>query len=103
MRPEGKVRKFRLSRGRKHTPKPPPDPPCPLSVTQLNILGEYNSEVRRGIIHTGRWDTEMAAWQRQYDAWRRKRCDIYNRWALEQSGLEPAVRERLLKGLEAAS
>lgn len=82
LRPDTRVRKFRLHRGRSHAPRPPADPPCPLEKWQIQQLGTFNAETARGIVHTGKWTTEMAALQRRYDRWAADCADTWNAWSL---------------------
>ena len=92
MRPSEKgPRKFRLHRGRVHTPRPPADPPCPLSPVEVNMLGNYNAEVSRGLVHTEHWHAEMGRLQRRYSRWLRDCADTYNAW---QAGISVAEYRR---------
>jgi hypothetical protein len=98
-------RKFRLHRGRTHVPKPPPEPPCPISQWEVQVLATYNSEVARGLLHTMEWQAYAAGLQRQFDRWRRRCTDAYNRWSLDNSDLDEVERQQIARslGLDVAS
>ena len=38
-----------------------------LNADQMSLLSTYNSEVARGIVHTGDWDRQMAALQTRFN------------------------------------
>ncbi len=46
---------------------PAEDYQCSLTHREIVILGQYNAEIARGIVHTPEWDTKMALLQNQFD------------------------------------
>ncbi len=60
MRPQVRVRRFRLRRGRRKRR------PMPL---QFHELADYNARVSKGVVHSPEYVARMALLQREFDEW----------------------------------